>query len=130
MVTHHSSAPLGRLVVTGGRHYADADHVVATLDRFHAKHTVRELAQGGATGADALAADWAHARGIPVATFRAEWRKHGAAGGPIRNRRMLDEFGPDWVVAFPGDAGTADCVKAARERGIPVWEVKPPRRQP
>ena len=51
-------------------------------------------------------------------------RIRGKAAGPERNRRMLDTFKPDGVIAFPGGRGTADCCRAADERAIPVW--RPP----
>lgn len=56
--------------------------------------------------------------------YEADWKKHGKAAGPIRNRRMLTApGGTDLLIAFPGGAGTADCVRQARELGIPVLEV-------
>lgn len=35
---------------------------------------------------------------------------------------MLDYFDIDYVVAFPGGAGTADMVRRARAKGVPVHE--------
>jgi hypothetical protein len=52
---------------------------------------------------------------------KADWRKYGAAAGPIRNQRML-EGPPDIVVAFAGGKGTADMVQRARAAGIAVIE--------
>ena len=52
-----------------------------------------------------------------------EWKGYGKAAGPIRNRRMLDDFQPDLVLAFPGNKGTNDCIAAARQRDIEVVTV-------
>ena len=52
--------------------------------------------------------------------YPANWKKHGRAAGPIRNKQMLEEAKPDLVIAFPGGAGTANMVKQAREAGVKV----------
>lgn len=111
------------IVVTGGRHYADAETVARVLGRLLAERGIAKLHHGGCTGADALAARWAHANGVPTRAWPADWRR-GGSGGPIRNRAMLDGAKPDGVVAFPGNDGTADCIEAAEERGIPVWRIR------
>ena len=109
-----------RVVVTGSRHVlADkADIVFRRLDRLHARRRIRALATGDGSGIDALAEEWAVSHNITAERFTANWREFGKKAGPIRNRRMLDEFKPDLVIAFPGGVGTADCVKAAKQRGI------------
>ena len=115
--------PQPRLVITGGRKYADRATVYAVLDALQP----RELAHGAAWGADTLADLWAVANGlVPGETLRrypAPWKLLGKRAGPHRNRAMLDDFRPDAVIAFPGGSGTADCVTAALERGIEVWRV-------
>lgn len=113
-----------RVVVTGGRDFTDRDAVWGALDRRHARGGIVALAHGGASGVDRLADMWARNRGVPVEPFPADWRIRGKAAGPERNRRMLDTFKPDGVIAFPGGRGTADCCRAADERAIPVW--RPP----
>lgn len=79
------------------------------------------------TGLDSIVRDlWESAM-----VYEADWSRHGKAAGPIRNREMLTEFRPDedyvrhvdLLIAFPGNAGTADCVRQARELGIPVLMV-------
>lgn len=112
-----------RVLVCGGRHYADSERVFAVLNNYDADHSFTLLIQGGSTGADDAAARWASIGGTPIRTFRAAWRKHGNAAGPIRNQRMLDEGKPDLVIAFPGGRGTADMVRRARAAGVEVVEV-------
>lgn len=108
-----------RLLVCGGRDF----HNHVEMDRFlrmvHEKRGIDVLINGGATGADAMAAAWAERWGIPVETYKADWSL-GKKAGPMRNRCMLVEGKPDGVAAFFGGKGTADMVKAAREAGIPV----------
>ena len=112
-----------RIAVTGGGNYADAAELDRILTAVDKKHTIACLIQGGAPGADTLAADWARERGIPVTTFPADWTTHGKAAGPIRNEKMLREGDVHAVVAFKGRDGTQNCVDTARKMGIPVWEV-------
>jgi hypothetical protein len=79
-----------------------------------------ELGRLGATGVAVgdcpTGVDWAVGRAIkaaflPVLVFRADWKKHGRRAGPIRNREMLEAA--DWLIAFPGGRGTANCVAQA-----------------
>ena len=109
-----------RVLVCGGRSYRNRELVNVVLD--HSGATA--IIEGGAKGADALAADWAIANGVPVHTFVADWHGHGPAAGPLRNQRMLDEGKPDKVVAFPGGRGTADMVRRAHKAGVEVFEVE------
>ena len=82
------------------------------------------IIQGGARGADEGAKDWAKSEGIPCLEFAADWKAHGRAAGPIRNRKMLDEGKPDFVLALPGGKGTANMIQQACACGLPVVEVK------
>ena len=115
-----------RVIVCGGRTYTDADTVARVLDGLHwTRGGIALLAAGDAKGADALALAWASWRGVSLQRFRADWDNLGRAAGPIRNQHMLDEVGPDLVVAFPGGRGTADMVRRARAAGVCVVEVGP-----
>lgn len=116
-----------RVIVCGGRDYADRDQVEATLA------VELEIAGAGADdpvtivhgdsrGADRLAGSVAEAWGYPVEKHPADWKAYGKGAGPIRNRHML-ACGADLVIAFPGGSGTADMVSIAKWAGVPVVEV-------
>jgi predicted Rossmann-fold nucleotide-binding protein len=79
---------------------------------------------GGATGVDGAAVDWGIVNWTGLEEYYADWKRHGRAAGPIRNKQMLDEGKPDLVVAFPGGKGTANMVKQAREAGVKVIEIE------
>jgi hypothetical protein len=98
-----------RAIVCGGRHYKDRETLFAVLDEV----APNVIAHGGATGADALAGEWAKERGISCTVYPANWSL-GRSAGPRRNEQMLREFMPDVVVAFPGGRGTADMIRRAR----------------
>ena len=132
------SKPQLRVAVTGGRKYSDAARVAWALNELG---PIEVLIEGGATGADRLASNWAIDRGYPVATYKAAWRDlthpkakiryrqngnpYDAAAGFRRNQQMIDEGRPDVLVAFPGGNGTADMVDRARKAGVHVIVVAP-----
>ena len=112
-----------KLIVCGGRDYADKEKVFATLDKIaQAKGDVFVI-QGGMTGADKLAADWAASRGFPCAEVQALWDYFGKAAGPKRNL-WITMLGPQGVVKFPGGVGTASMAAIARDLGLPVMEIE------
>lgn len=119
-----------RILVCGGRHYGESDtdemaEIYFALRDIHEKTPISAVIQGGAKGADQCAADLAKELGIKVVTVPADWTAHGKAGGPIRNQRMIDDFKPDLVLAFPGGRGTADMVARAKASGIEVRHPVP-----
>jgi YspA, cpYpsA-related SLOG family len=118
-----------KVIVCGGRDYPSPSHVFAGLDDLHAERPISELMQGGATGVDQFARDWAIYNGVKRWVCHADWKTHGKAAGPMRNQRML-EWKPDVVVAFPGGRGTADMVRRARDTGIEVIELPRPLSRP
>lgn len=109
-----------RVLVCGGREYADHAHVRDVLCEIDAKTPILCIIHGGAPGADSLGQWWADGAGCRVEVYPAAWQTHGKAAGPLRNQRMVDEGKPDLVVAFPGGRGTADMVRRAEKAGIPV----------
>lgn len=135
---------MARIVVTGGRRYGfvpaytPLDAYRAAKDRADLERArfdqimdaaierlkLTEVASGRCrTGADELAMRWAKRRKVQFTGFMANWQQLGTAAGPERNGRMLREFRPDKVLAFPGGAGTADCVRQAEALGIEVIRI-------
>lgn len=114
-----------RVLVCGGRKYNDRERVNAVLTKLHAEVGIDFLIEGGAPGADRLAAEWANEWNVPSGRYEADWEAHGNFAGPMRNRRMLEEGKPDIVVAFPGNRGTADMCRKARKAGVEVYEIAP-----
>jgi hypothetical protein len=112
-----------RVLVCGGRDYADRDRVFSILDVAHAANPIIELIHGAATGADTLADEWARGK-VAIRAFPAPWEL-GRRAGAIRNQKMLNDGKPHLVIAFPGGAGTADMVRRAKKAGVPVVRVRP-----
>jgi len=110
-----------RVIVCGGRDYADVETLGRRLGAFHARHGITTILHGDARGADRLAARWATEHGVEALAFPADWRR-GRSAGPLRNTAMLMQR-PDAIIAFPGGAGTADMIRKARVAGVPIWIV-------
>lgn len=110
-----------KILVCGGRDYVNRDVMRAVLS-FFPRETV--IVHGGARGADKLCGSTAKELGFKdVRVYPADWKAHGKAAGPIRNREMYQAERPDIVVAFPGGNGTADMIGVALNGGTRVIEV-------
>lgn len=129
-----------RVLICGGRDFNDPTLFLEAWRAFEvANGPITTVIEGGALGADRMAKRYGEDFGATVRTFEADWydlshpkariktdkrgRKYDALAGFRRNQQMIDEGEPDWVIAFPGQNGTADMVKRARKAGIPVFEV-------
>lgn len=135
-----------RVLVCGGRDYADEGRVFSALDALHTEETattllpIGVLIQGGAgkqilldgrkrwVGADALAKAWAWSRKIHCDTYWPDWEGFRRGGnvrgaGPSRNTLMLHLGKPTVLLAFPGGGGTANMVGKARAAGVIVLEA-------
>jgi hypothetical protein len=112
-----------RVLVCGGRNYADGARVSAVLNKLHQERGIDLIIEGGAKGADYLAHVWACMSDVATERFEADWENQGSFAGPARNARMLNEGRPDLVIAFPGGRGTADMVRKARRAGVEVVEI-------
>lgn len=114
-------------LICGGRHFADQAMFDDVMDRLTDMWGCpTRIVHGGATGADAMAAEWADRTAISCVAMPADWEQYGNAAGPIRNDTML-QLKPKRVIAFPGGKGTADMVRQAKKRRgeIDVVEIKP-----
>mgnify|MGYP001076257689 CR=1 FL=1 len=107
------------LLVCGGRHFADYQALAAAIAGL--PFTPEIIIEGGARGADSLAKSWALENNVHYAEVPALWKKRGKAAGSERNAAML-LLKPEYCLAMPGGAGTADMVRRCRALNIPVWE--------
>lgn len=131
-----------RVLVCGSREFTDRLIIWSILDGLLAEWkdaaeispVMKEdeefiLIEGGAKGADTIAAEWAERNGITHWKFSADWEVWGKAAGPLRNRRMLEEGRPTEVFAFVNkplaqSRGTADMVKVTKQSGIPAYVIE------
>lgn len=116
-----------RILVTGSRAFTQPQIVWSALDDVLSKHGTFTLVVGDCpTGADAFARTWGGRHWVITEVHKADWRTHGRAAGPLRNKAMVDA-GADLVLAFPlgRSAGTRGCMRLAAAAGIPVKEHTP-----
>lgn len=117
------------VLVTGSRNYQDKSKIEDALAFLAKSRWPMNVIVGDCpTGADLYARDWCAENNTHCRVFAADWKKHGRAAGPIRNREMVDQK-PDIVLAFfEGESrGTRNCVNQAAARGIKVIEYLTPR---
>ena len=113
-----------RLLVTGGRDYEDRELVFALLDALHAAKTISAIIEGGATGADRFAGEWADLHPeVEHLTLQARWDGLGPDAGSVRNTGLLELFQPTVGLSFPGGSGTRDMVAKLRGADIPTVEI-------
>ena len=112
-----STRPL-KVIVCGGRKFADYQLVRAVLQSLNLSVVV----QGAAQGADRLAARATRDLGVETVSCPANWDDYPKRAGMIRNREML-KHNPDAVIAFEGGPGTANMVNIADKAGIAVYRI-------
>ena len=110
-----------RILICGDRNYRDAKQIYKWMGILP-KDTV--IIEGEAKGADTIAWVCADILGLEYIPYPADWNLHHKAAGPIRNKQMLEEGKPDFVVWFHKDIanskGTANMIKIAEAAGINV----------
>src|SRR5437879_5851309 len=108
-----------RTIIAGSRGVADpglVERAMAEAARHGIVPTV--ILCGEARGVDRLGRRWAEARGIPVESFPADWRRYRRGAGARRNQQMA-EAGDALVAIWNGlSNGTADMIRRARTRGL------------
>lgn len=105
-----------RVFVCGGRAYANSENVFARLDRLNPL----AVGEGGATGADAWANQWAlHHPKVEHGHYPIEPGEDPFA----RNIRAFKDFKPNMILAFIGGNGTAHMKMIAANAGVWVTEV-------
>lgn len=116
-----------RVLVTGDRNWRCHDLARRVCARLKAKYGNVVVIQGAADGVDYAFADAAFDLEMGVASFPAEWDRHGKGAGPKRNAEMVAS-GADLCIAvhrfIRGSKGTRDCARQAIEAGIPTFLVK------
>ena len=85
--------------------------------------SIQAIIQGGASGVDQVAREYAAEASLPCFTFHANWSTHGRAAGPIRNAemaRVLRAIGGAALI-YPGGRGTASISRELDLRNLAVF---------
>lgn len=111
-----------RVIVAGGREVLETDHNIRTAAIELLRLKATEVISGCCHGADACGELAAARLGLTVRLKPADWRRHGKAAGPIRNKEMAAIA--DACVLFPGGAGTASMRREAEARGLKIVTIE------
>lgn len=120
------------IAFSGGRDYTDYSLVLSVIDLLEILNPGFTIRVGCARGLDLMVRQITKTENIYVA----DWTNLKLGAGGERNRRML-QGGPltyekgqnypiikaDLLIAFPGNNGTADCVKQAKSLNIRVVNI-------
>jgi hypothetical protein len=106
-----------RVAIVGSRGYTNKPFVEAFVRHLSEGSVV---ISGGADGPDSWAEDAARSRGLQVITYIPDWEGLGKKAGVVRNQKIVDEA--EVLIAFwDGQSkGTADSIRRARAKKIPV----------
>jgi hypothetical protein len=114
--------------ITGGRHRKPTPEEVQTFWMLWYRLRGTKLVHGDyedPNGTDQYIGRLVKERGFPVEPVPVDHAQDGPwpGAGPRRNRRKLRTHRPGALIAFPGNTGTADNIRAARELEMPVYSV-------
>lgn len=107
-----------KLIIAGGRDYQLTLRDIERLDEL----SFSEVVSGGCAGVDREGERYAEHCGVLVVIFPADWKTHGKAAGPIRNRQMAEYA--DAVALFPGGIGTQSMYSEAMKAGIDIFDFR------
>jgi hypothetical protein len=105
-----------KFIICGTRDYADRARLTQVLDGVHKKCTIHAIIEGGATGADRLAREWALENGIQVFTAIAN-------GDEQRQHSAMLALDPDGVIAFHDGFQCRDLTRMAELSDVKVMHI-------
>lgn len=115
-----------RVIIAGSREVTQFEyvrHAMGVMTGQCAQGPFVQVVSGAARGVDRLGERWARENGLPVKTFAvspSEWQAAPRTAGHNRNARMAD-YATHLVAVWDGKSGgTANMVRTARGRNLPV----------
>ena len=114
-----------KLIIAGCRDFNDRKLIYEGIDTFIEECGVPDvIIEGGASGVDRIAGDYARENDIPLMVFPADWNKYGRAAGPIRNGEMV-KHGTHLLAFWDGKSrGTKNMIETAKKHGLVVGVYK------
>ena len=103
-----------KVLICGARDFNDIT-LIDSFVRSLPKDTT--IIEGEAKGADSIARDCAIKYGLQVEKYPADWSM-GKVGGVLRNKKMLLEGKPDYIVGYSKDIKTSKGTKNMLTQGI------------
>ena len=119
-----STVPKIHLAIVDSRHYTNYDAFSESVLNWCEEHDFpAKIISGGASGADTMAEKFAKEQTLPFEVYRADWKKHGKAAGPMRNAQIVSHATHVLAFVAKDSIGTKDTVAKARATGKHVTEV-------
>ncbi|RTQ45488.1 DUF2493 domain-containing protein [Hymenobacter gummosus] len=117
------------VAVVGSRSLATCPALIARLEAMHATQQLGLVVSGGAAGADALAAAWCRANGVPLLELRPNYAAHGAGAPHVRNAEIVHRAALVLVCWDGVSRGTLSAARTAARLGRRCeWLAAPPPR--
>jgi hypothetical protein len=114
-----------KVLVSGGRKFADRELMDRALDTLHRKKHIECLITGSLEGAQQMAYYWAvRARIASIITVPMQPDLTGRLDWSRWNRDIVQRCPVDGLVIFPGRAETHHLAEFAEDNGLRVWRVK------
>ena len=114
-----------KLIIAGSRTINLAPSEMDAVVCRYVPVAIHEIVCGMARGVDRHAHAWAEPyqrSGIyKIAEFPADWKRHGKAAGPIRNKQMADYADALLAIWDGRSAGTKNMIETMRRLGKQVW---------
>ena len=108
-----------KTIIAGSRDINEFDTVKEAIEE--SKFKITEIVSGGCRGVDWLGECYGNENEISTKSFPADWKQHGKAAGPIRNREMA-EYADALIAVWDGQSkGTANMIQEAKEKGLKVF---------
>jgi hypothetical protein len=116
-----------KVIIAGSRSFSDVDAVrlvdVATVA---SGFEITEVVSGGARPIDQTGECWANERGVPIRRFLPQYHRYPRHVAPVMRNQEMAEYADALIAIWDGvSRGTADMVRRANQRGMPVYVTIP-----
>lgn len=111
-----------RLIIAGSRDLRPSFGFIKSCIEMFSPGMITEIVSGGADGVDAEGEHFASHMDLTVKRFPADWKKHGKAAGPIRNREMA-KYADALLVIHNGSNGSVNMKLEMMKQDKKVFEV-------
>lgn len=113
-----------KVIIAGGRNFDDYDMLKVYCDRLLSKFKDVQIISGTARGVDILGERYAREREYHIMRFPPDWKSHGRAAGPIRNRKMA-EYADALIAFWDGKSkGTKNMIDEAKSKGLKIKVIE------
>lgn len=116
-----------RTIIAGSRGFTNIQDVRDAIIK--SGFLITTVLSGTAKGVDRLGEQWARENQCFCERYPADWDRHGAAAGPIRNEEMANVAEALVAVWNGRSRGTRHVIEVAKKKGLKVY-VHEPKKKP